>query len=198
MCRAITSRYSPQEAKLVLIDARRTLLGVVPDEQLAQYAYTSTHIKAVIRELHLELERRQPPPGTSQQEMLTRQFWSGPRLFVVIDDASSWTAIDNPIVELAPHVEQARETGLHIIAAASVANWSHAAVGPSVLGRVSSSLAPILVLDGRREHGQIASGVYAEAQRPGKAQYVTRSGTSGALIGWSQPPQVSTTGAWSR
>ena len=131
-----------------------------------------------------------PPAGASQQELLTRQFWSGPELFVVIDDASSWASIDNPLAELAAHVEQARETGLHIIAAASVHNWSHAAAGPSVLGRVASSLAPILVLDGRREHGQIAGGVYAEPQRPGKAEYVTRSRTSGVLIGWCDPART--------
>ena len=53
------------------------------------------------------------------------------------------------------------------------------------------SLPPVVILDGRRENGPIISGVYAEPQRPGKAIYVTPSGTSGVLIGWSPPPALS-------
>jgi FtsK/SpoIIIE family len=190
MCQEIMAAYTPQEAKLIVFDPRRTLLGVVQTEHLATYAYTTSAIKQAVAELCQELDRRQPPPGTSQQEMLTRQFWSGPRLFVVVDDASSWTTMDNPLTQLASHVEGARETGLHIVVAASVANWNHVAVGSSVLGRIRSSLAPILILDGRRDAGKIAGDVFAEPQRPGKALYYTRTGTSGALIGWSDSPQA--------
>jgi S-DNA-T family DNA segregation ATPase FtsK/SpoIIIE len=71
-----------------------------------------------------------------------------------------------------------------------VANWNHVAIGSSVLGRLRASLAPILILDGRRDAGRVAGDIFAEPARPGKAQYFTRTGTSGALIGWSAPPQL--------
>jgi type VII secretion protein EccCa/type VII secretion protein EccCb len=190
MCRAIMATHDPGEAQLLVFDPRRTLLGVVDDEHLHTYAYTTTAIREAIKGLCQQLNSRQPPPGTSQQEMLTRQFWSGPWLFVIADDAASWTTMDNPFIELANHVEGARETGLHIVATAGVANWNFVAVGTSMLGRVRSSLAPILVMDGRRDAGKVAGDVFAEPQRPGKAIYFTRAGTSGALIGWSEPPRV--------
>jgi hypothetical protein len=57
-----------------------------------------------------------------------------------------------------------------------------------VQGRVVGSLAPVLILDGRREHGQIVNGIFAEPQRPGKGLLVNRQGAEGVLVGWSEPP----------
>jgi hypothetical protein len=59
-----------------------------------------------------------------------------------------------------------------------------------VLGRVIGSLPPVGILDGHRENGAMISGVFAEAQRPGKAIYATASDTDGVLIGWTPPPTM--------
>jgi len=188
LCRAITSMYRPEEAQILVLDPRRTLLGVVQGAHLRDYAYTQGAIREAIRELVAELENRQPPPGTTQHEMMTKTFWSGPEIFVVIDDAGVWPTMDNPLMGLGPHIEGARDTGLHVFAATAVANWNQVAIGSSVLGKLRASLAPILILDGRRDAGKIVGDIYAEPQRPGKATYFTRSDTTGALIGWSTPP----------
>jgi hypothetical protein len=135
------------------------------------------------------LQKRQPPPGATQQQMLTTKFWSGREFFVVVDDISSWSNAENPLAALAPYVEQAAELGLHIIAGADIRNWSYLSMGSGVQGRIVGSLAPVLILDGRREHGQIVSGVYAEPQRPGKGILATRNGIEGVLVGWSEPPR---------
>ena len=188
MCRSITSLYRPEEAQILVLDPRRTLLGVVQGPHLRDYAYTQSAIREAIKELVAELENRQPPPGTSQEEMMTKTFWSGPEIFVVIDDAGVWPTMDNPLMMLGPHIEGARDTGLHVFAATAVANWNQVAIGSSVLGKLRASLAPVLILDGRRDAGKIVADIFAEPQRPGKATYYTRSGTTGALIGWSNPP----------
>ncbi|WP_375489191.1 type VII secretion protein EccCa, partial [uncultured Mycobacterium sp.] len=113
MMLSIMSRYRPQEASIILIDPRRKLVGVVPEDPdnpwLAQYAYTTTNIREVVGHLCALLERRLPPPGTSQQELLTRRFWTGKELFLVVDDLSSWSNAENPLNGLAPFVEQAGE-----------------------------------------------------------------------------------------
>ncbi|BBZ15025.1 type VII secretion protein EccCa [Mycobacterium branderi] len=190
MMRSIMSRYSSEEATIVLFDPRRKLVGVVPEEWLSRYSYAAGDMRKVVDSLCQLLEERQPPPGTSQQEMLTRRFWTGRRIFLVIDDITSWQTADSPLVRLAPYVEQADQLGLHIVAAADIRNWSFQSSGPSVLGRTVGSLPPVLILDGRRDNGPIISGVYAEPQRPGKAIYVTPTSTEGVLIGWSPPPNV--------
>ena len=194
LCRAITSQYTPDEARLVIVDPRRTLLGVVQGPHLGEYAYTQTAIREAIRQVVAELDNRQPPPGTTQQEMMTKKFWSGPEIFVVIDDAGLWPVMDNPLAALAVHVEQARDTGLHILAGTAVANWNQVAIGSSLLGKMRASLAPTLILDGRRDAGKIMGDLVAEPQRPGKALYFTRSATTGALIAWSNPPAHSHNG----
>jgi type VII secretion protein EccCb len=188
MCRSITSLYRPEEAQILVLDPRRTLLGVVQGPHLRDYAYTQTAIREAIRDLVAELDGRQPPPGTTQDEMMTKKFYSGPEIFVVIDDAGVWSTMDNPLMNLGPHVEGARDTGLHIFAGTAVANWNQVAIGSSVLGKLRASLAPILIMDGRRDAGKVVADIYAEPQRPGKAIYFTRTGTTGALIGWSTPP----------
>jgi hypothetical protein len=196
MLMGVMRSYAPSEATIILIDPRRKLVGVVPDEPwLSAYAYAPSNIREVIGELCTILQERQPPPGTTQQEMLTTKFWSGREFFLVVDDISSWPNAENPLAALAPYVEQAAELGLHIIAGAEIRNWSYMSHGNGVQGRVVGSLAPVLILDGRREHGQIVSGIFAEPQRPGKGLLVTRQGTEGVLVGWSEPPRRPTPGA---
>jgi S-DNA-T family DNA segregation ATPase FtsK/SpoIIIE len=192
-CRAITSHYGPDEARLVILDPRRTLLGVVQGPHLGDYAYTQTAIREAVRAVAAEVDARQPPPGTTQEEMMTKKFWSGPEIFVVIDDAGIWPVMDNPLAALAMHVEQARDSGLHILAGTAVANWNQVAIGSSVLGKMRASLTPTLILDGRRDAGKIVGDLVAEPQRPGKALLFTRSQTSGALIAWSTPPALPVT-----
>ena len=126
---------------------------------------------------------------------MTKKFYSGPEIFVVIDDAGVWSTMDNPLMNLGPHVEGARATGLRIFAGTAVANWNQVAIGSSVLGKLRASLAPILIMDGRRDAGKDVADIYAEPQRPGKAIYFTRTGTTGALIGWSTPPAPSSPAA---
>jgi S-DNA-T family DNA segregation ATPase FtsK/SpoIIIE len=93
LCRAITSSYRPEEVQIMVLDPRRTLLGVVQGPHLRDYAYSQSTIREAIRELVAELDTRQPPPGTTQQEMMTKTFWSGPEVFVVIDDAGVWPTL---------------------------------------------------------------------------------------------------------
>ena len=160
---AVMASYSPDEATIVLIDPRRRHLGVVPEDTwLSRYAYTRGDIATAASELADLFDRRTPPPGTSPSEMLSRQFWSGRKIFVFADDITSWNSAENPLAKLSGYVEQADQVGLHIIAAADIKMWSFQASGNSVLGRLVGGLQPTLILDGRRDNGPILSGVYAE------------------------------------
>jgi type VII secretion protein EccCa/type VII secretion protein EccCb len=188
ICRAIMTRYRPEEATIALFDPRRKLIGVVPEEWLTVYAYTSTDIAEAVGQLRALFAGRMPPPGAKQHDMLNRQFWTGRRIFVVIDDISSWGMMNNPVLGLADYVEYASDIGLHVIAAADIRSWTQQSQGLGTLGRIVGSLAPVLILDGRRQHGVIAHDVYADPQRPGKAVYATPSGSEGVLVGWSEPP----------
>ena len=93
LCRSITSLYRPEEAQILVLDPRRTLLGVVQGPHLRDYAYTQTAIREAIKELVAELDNRQPPPGTTQagdddEEVLvrTRDLRRHRRCGRVVDD----------------------------------------------------------------------------------------------------------------
>jgi type VII secretion protein EccCa/type VII secretion protein EccCb len=187
LCRSIMTRYRHDEATLMLIDPRRKLVGVVPDEWLTRYAYQQSDIKVAVEALRDVLEQRMPPPGASQQELLTRRFWSGREIFLIIDDMNSWSAFENPLNPLMPYIEMGADIGLHVVGTADIRNWSQSAM-QGVIARIVGTLAPVLIMDGRRDNGTIVSGIYAEPQRPGKAIYVTPNSTDGVLIGWTEPP----------
>lgn len=186
---SIMAHYSPDEATIVLIDPRRRHLGVVPDETwLSRYAYTRDDIARAAAELCELFDRRTPPPGTSTAEMLSRQFWTGRKIFIVVDDATSWNSAENPLLKLASYVEQADQLGMHIVAAADIKLWSFQSSGNSVLGRLAGGLQPTIVLDGRRTDGPVISGVYAEPQRQGKGIFVQPASTDGVLVAWTPEP----------
>jgi hypothetical protein len=84
-------RYRADEATIVLIDPRRKSVGVVPEEWLSRYTYALGDIKQVVSSLCELLEKRLPPPTATQHEMLTRKFWEGREISIVIDDATVWS-----------------------------------------------------------------------------------------------------------
>ena len=43
-------------------------------------------------------------------------------------------------------------------------------------------------MNGDRAHGAVVPGLFAQPQREGKGQLVTRAGVAGVLVGWSEPP----------
>ncbi|MDT5365917.1 MAG: hypothetical protein QOC62_348, partial [Mycobacterium sp.] len=189
MMLGIMRTYTHEEATIILIDPRKKNVGVVPEDTwLAAYAQNPAHIHAVIKDLCVILDERQAPPTASQTELATKRFWEGRELFVVVDQITSWTNTGNPLAQLAPYIEPGESLGLHIVATADVGQWGYQAQAGVVLSKVTNMRPPILVLNGHRQHGPIVPGVYAEPQRQGKGMLVTRRGTDGVLVGWSEPP----------
>ena len=190
MMRGIMATYGSDEATIILIDPRRTSVGVVPEETwLSAYAQTPGAISAVIDELCGILEKRRPPPGTSQHDLATKRFWQGREFFVVVDGITSWPYAASPLAKLVQYVDEGDDLGLHIVAGADLRTFSYQSqVG--MLGRVLNMQTPVVIMDGHRAHGAIVPGVFAQPQRPGKGILWTRRGTDGVLVGWSDPPVI--------
>jgi hypothetical protein len=154
-------------------------------------------------------EKRLPPPVASQKDVLTRQFWTGRRIFLVADDMTSWRTAENPLhaviqrpaPQVAPgqpvpqipaplpplstFVEQGEQIGLHHRRRRQAVGLSHERFWDSGHDRESGAADG----DPGRPPGvrPIISGVLAEPQRPGKGLYVTPSSTD-VLVAWSPPP----------
>ncbi|SUA02821.1 DNA segregation ATPase FtsK/SpoIIIE [Mycolicibacterium fortuitum] len=82
----VMENASPVEAKIILVDFRRSMLGVVPDEYLGGYATAPQSCTDLMTALAGALKDRLPPNDITQQQLKERSWWSGPDLFVMIDD----------------------------------------------------------------------------------------------------------------
>ena len=119
--------------------------------------------------------------------MRPTEFWTGPEIFIVVDDITSWSMMSNPLAGLAEYIEFGSEIGLHVIATADIRSWTQQAQGLGTLGRIVGGLAPVLILDGRRAHGVIAHDVHAESQRAGKGIFATASRREGGGVVRTRP-----------
>ena len=188
MMLGIMRSYRDDEACIILLEHRRSNIGVVPPNYLSAYAQNPEQIKAVVEELCNVLAQRRPPITATPEELATQRFWSGREFFVVVDGITAWPVHYSPLAPLVPFVAEGEDLGLHIVAAADIRQFSMQAQTNSVLGKMASMTTAAFVMDGERMHGQVVPGVFAEPQREGKGQLVTRRGNTGVLVGWSDPP----------
>lgn len=185
LLRQVMARYTADEARIIAVDYRRTLLDVSEGDHMLGYATSSNTLGGMVSEVRGSMERRLPGPDVTREQLIKRDWWSGPDLFLIIDDYDLVaTASGNPLAPLAEFLPQARDIGLHLIIARSVNGVSRAMFEP-VLSRIKEGGSPGLVLSGRREEGQVLGDVRPSAQPPGRGYLVSRRrGTQLIQVGW--------------
>ena len=82
----ITERYTADEAKIVVGDYRRSLLGAVSPDPPPRIRRHRPALTGHMEALAGLMERRRPGPDVTPQQLRDRSWWSGPQFFVVIDD----------------------------------------------------------------------------------------------------------------
>lgn len=118
LCREIVRTHTAAQARLLIVDFRRALLGVVESEHLLRYAASPAALAASVPDLLGLLHARMPPADAGQARLRDGSWWSGPDVYVVVDDYDLVaTPAGNalaPIVEFLPY---ARDLGLHLVVA---------------------------------------------------------------------------------
>src|SRR5699024_2948713 len=116
--RGITERYSTKEALVILVDYRRTMLGFVEGDQLLSYAVSSQQLDDVIKDVAGSMKKRLPGPDVTQEQLKNRSWWSGPELFLIVDDYDLVvTSSNNPLRPVGDYLAQAKDVGLHVVLA---------------------------------------------------------------------------------
>ncbi len=142
-------------AQVWLADPRRKLLTVLGSDYVERFAYNVDGVNAMIGELAAVLAAREPAPGLSAGELLSRSWWSGPEIFLVIDDIQQLpTGFDSPLQKIAPWVTRAADVGLHVIVSRTFGGWSSAGSDP-LLRALHQANAPLLVMDADPDEGFI-------------------------------------------
>jgi S-DNA-T family DNA segregation ATPase FtsK/SpoIIIE len=172
---SIATRYSPERARLIIVDYRRSLLGAITSEHLIGYGSAAAQTAELVESAAGYLTRRLPGPDVTPQQLRERSWWTGPELFVLVDDYDLVaTGPSNPLLPLLEHLAQARDVGLHLVLTRRSGGAARALYEP-MIQRLRELSSPGLVLSGDREEGPLLGTVRPRPMPPGRGLLVTRA-----------------------
>ena len=185
----ILARNTPAQAKLIIGDYRRTLLGAVETDHLAGYAASAQVLSTMITEVAAYLAKRMPGPDVTQEQLRSRSWWSGPEIYVLIDDYDLVsTASGNPLLPLLDLLAQSKDVGLHLILARRSGGAARALYDP-VIARLRDLAVTGLVMSGSKDEGNLIGTVRPSELPPGRGTLVSRrAGQRLVQLAW-QPPR---------
>ena len=166
---------TPEQVRIVFVDYRRTMLGIIDGDHLAGYASSPDRAASMMTELAAYLKNRMPPEDVTVQQLRDRTWLDGqPEVYVVVDDYDMVvTSTGNPmlpIVELASH---ARDIGLHIVLARRSGGLGRAMFDP-LIARLKDLSSDILLMSGDRDEGFITGRSRLQTLVPGRGELVSR------------------------
>ncbi|HEV7973965.1 type VII secretion protein EccCa [Amycolatopsis sp.] len=174
LARRIVDSYAPSEARVLLIDHRRGLLGEVTSEHLIGYGTDSTTTKSLIAEAALGMAQRMPGKDVTPDQLRKRNWWRGPELFILVDDYDMVAVpLDNPLQPLLEYLPQARDIGLHVVLTRRTGGAGRALFEPFI-SRLRDVGTPGLLLSGDKDEGPLLGGLKAEPLPAGRGRLVTR------------------------
>jgi S-DNA-T family DNA segregation ATPase FtsK/SpoIIIE len=174
LAHTIVSRFPPERARIMLVDYRRGLLGSVTSEHLIGYGTGAQQAMSLIESAAAYMERRLPGPDVRPEQLRDRGWWTGPELFVLVDDYDLVsTGPTNPLEPLLDFLPQARDIGLHVVLTRRTGGASRALYEP-VVQRIRELSGPGLVMSGDRDEGPLLGNVRPGPLPPGRARLVTR------------------------
>jgi S-DNA-T family DNA segregation ATPase FtsK/SpoIIIE len=180
----LTARQGPGQARVLLIDYRRTLLGAVPPASLFGYAGGAAAAVDKVGELGRLLSARMPPADLTVEELRRRSWWSGPDVYVVVDDYDLVTGGgENPLGYLLEFLGQARDVGLHVVVARRSGGASRALFEP-VLMALRELNTPGLMLSGDPQEGPLLGDFRPASLPPGRGILVRRSAAELVQTAW--------------
>jgi S-DNA-T family DNA segregation ATPase FtsK/SpoIIIE len=172
--KGLLARLTPSQARFLVVDYRRGLLGIVPEDWLLAYAVAEPTASSAAAETAEALTERLPKAELSAEELRTRSWWNGPEVYLVVDDYDLVvTGVGNPLQPLLPFLAQAADVGLHVILARRVGGASRGLYEP-FLQRVKELGSPGIVLAGDPQEGALLGTVRASAMPPGRGVLVRR------------------------
>ena len=184
----IVTRHTPQQARLMIVDYRRGLLGAVDSEHLISYTSSAEALTAAVTDLVASLRRRLPGPDVTPEQLRARSWWTGPDVFLLVDDYDLVAAPSgNPLAPLVDLLAQAKDVGLHLVVARRAGGSARAMFEP-VLTRLRELATPGLVGHGSREEGPLVGTARPGPRPPGRAVLVTRRhGETLVQLAWRDP-----------
>jgi S-DNA-T family DNA segregation ATPase FtsK/SpoIIIE len=188
LARRICQAYTPEQARIVLIDHRRDLLGEIDENYLAGTGINDVHSAGLLAEVSRELSKRLPGPDITAEQLRARNWWRGPEIFVLIDDYDMVASYqEHPVMPLLPLLAQGADIGLHLVAARRTGGAARGLFEP-VLARMREVGATGLMMSGDRDEGPLLGGLRPQVLPPGRGWLVDRRGARNLIqLAWLEP-----------
>jgi S-DNA-T family DNA segregation ATPase FtsK/SpoIIIE len=188
--RGITEAYTPDQARILLVDYRRTLLGAMPESHQLAYCAAGPAVASAAAQVRPFLDGRQPGPDVTADQLRNRSWWKGPEVFVIVDDYDLVaTQGGNPLAPLAEYLPMARDLGFHMIVSRASGGASRALFEP-VIQRMREARQPGLLLSGDRDEGQLIGSIRPSRLPAGRGTLVSRKHGSILLQTAYLPPTI--------
>jgi S-DNA-T family DNA segregation ATPase FtsK/SpoIIIE len=170
----IASRFTPDEARIVVIDYRRSLLEVAQVPHQIGFCTGAAHTLEMAQSVASYMESRLPGGDVTPEQLRNRSWWKGPECFVLVDDYDLVAAgPSNPLLPLLQYLPQARDLGLHLIMTRRSGGAGRAMFDP-VIQRLRELSSPGLIMSGDRDEGALLGNVRPSVQPAGRGWLVTR------------------------
>jgi S-DNA-T family DNA segregation ATPase FtsK/SpoIIIE len=189
LCREIMRTNDVDSAQLEIVDFRRALLGVVESEHLAGYTISAAALTSRLPALLERLQARMPGEQVTQQQLRTRSWWSGPDIYLVIDDYDLVGGTgSNPLAPLAEFLPHAKDLGLHVVVARRSGGAARAMFDPFLAGLRDVGCMG-LMMSASPDEGVLLGSVRPSPLPAGRGTLITRGGPDQLIqVSWSDPP----------
>ncbi|MFE1833998.1 type VII secretion protein EccCa [Streptomyces sviceus] len=176
VAKAVTSRYTAAEARVLVVDYRRELVDAVPPEYQLGHAVSVDSLKELVAGSARALKTRAPGPDITPARMRLADWWKGPRLFVLVDDydmIGGGNAFDHPFAPLFDHLALGHEVGLHVVAVRS-ATGAGRGLNDQLLRRLDEVNTPGLLLSCPPSEGYVFGNIKPRNLPAGRALRIVR------------------------
>ncbi|OON81109.1 type VII secretion protein EccCa [Streptomyces tsukubensis] len=173
--KAIMDRYTPAEARIMVVDYRRDLIEAIPDEYRLGHAVSIDALKDLVDGAARAVRTRLPGEEITPARMRLCDWWTGPRLFILVDDYDMLgTGIGNaPFDPLLPHLALGYEVGLHLVVTRSATGASRG-LSEHLMRRLQEVNTPSLLLSCPPTEGYLIGNIKGRTMAPGRATHVVR------------------------
>ncbi|NJQ02988.1 type VII secretion protein EccCa [Streptomyces sp. PLAI1-29] len=176
MAKAITERYTPAEARIMVVDYRRDLVEAVPDAYRLGHAVSIDALKELVDGAARAVRTRLPGSDIAPARMRLCDWWTGPRLFVLVDDydmVGGGGPLNQPFAPLMDHLALGFEVGMHLVVARSAAGAGRGLNDP-LLRRMLEVNTPGILLSCPPTEGYVFGNVKGRNLIPGRGTHITR------------------------
>ena len=189
LCQEVVRSSDASDAHILIVDPRRSLLGVVESDHLAGYAMSAAAAETHVATLARCLQARMPGAEVTQRQLRDRSWWSGPEMYVIVDDYDLVAeSTPNPLTALVDLLPHARDLGLHVVVARRSGGAARAMFDP-FLARLRDLGCMGLTMSAGPDDGVLFGSVRPTTQPPGRGT-LTRRGQPNQVVqvSWTDPP----------